>query len=291
MPGIMPGWSRIKHYHPDAIYFVNYADGLTQLNGIDISRAVVDTHDLLFLGYSLSKNEPVWRPGVLRRFRKEISLLNSTALVIAIARNEHTFFELILKGPQTRYVPPHMTRVANLREDSAIAADLLFLGSTNKKNVHGINAFLSEYRNWKSFPSLIIAGKVSAHINPELSHVGSIEIKGYVQDLPSLYRSIRAVICPVEGTGINIKVMEALAYGKPVFASSSCIAGLPPGSESCVFALTEESISRFLGDARLLEQASRAAYDYVDGPFIRQSWSSLHDMLRDLVRYRQVRRN
>ena len=39
------------------------------------------------------------------------------------------------------------------------------------------------------------------------------------------------MICPVEGTGANIKVLEALAYGKPVFACESAISGLPPGSE------------------------------------------------------------
>jgi hypothetical protein len=110
-----------------------------------------------------------------------------------------------------------------------------------------------------------------------------VAVVGYVSDLQALYADVQAAICPVEGTGVNIKVMEALAYGKPVFAYPSSITGLPPGSETCVFPLTEASVWAILSDREALRRASQAARDYVASPIIRAAWAHLHDQLRDLA--------
>jgi glycosyltransferase involved in cell wall biosynthesis len=279
VPRILPEWSKIKKNHPDAIYLVNYVDGMTQLNGIDPSRTIVDTHDILFRSYSLANGRPIWRSEVLRRLRREISLLDATAMVITIARNEQSLCELMLDGPKVRYVPPHMKPRNDLHGNAAIAADILFLGSANAKNVRGINSFLSTCRHWQTSPRLIIAGNVSDYVDTELIPASSVTVMGYVQDLAALYQSVRAVICPVEGTGLNIKIMEALAFGKPVFASASAIAALPPGSDACVFPLSQDSIRALLADSVKLKQASKAALDYVDSPFIRKAWSDLRDEL------------
>ena len=279
IPGMTPEWSKIKRKYPDAMYLVNYVDGLTQLNGINLEHAAVDTHDLLFRGYALEHRKPVWRSSVVHRFRREFSLLNATSMVIAIADNERMIFELMLNSPKVCYVPPRIKPLGNFGED-IIAADILFLGSANAKNVRGINSFLSEFRKWRTYPRLIIAGNVCDHIDRELAHSVGVDVIGYVEDLSALYRSVRAVICPVEGTGANIKVLEALAYGKPVFACELAISGLPPGSELCVFQLSEQSVGSLLADLAQLTRASKAAIDYIDGPFIRQCWARFHNLMR-----------
>jgi glycosyltransferase involved in cell wall biosynthesis len=160
--------------------------------------------------------------------------------------------------------------------------DLLFLGSKNYKNVRGINDFLARYRTWNTRPTLAIAGTVSNYV--EVDHVNepSVSVLGYVPDLLSLYQSVCATICPVDGTGVNIKLLEALAYGKPSFASSSAIAALPPGWEGCVFPLTETSIREVLDDANRLRAASAAALKYVASPYIRGLWSEFRQALIDL---------
>jgi hypothetical protein len=204
-------------------------------------------------------------------------------MVITIAPNEQTFFELMLSGPKVCYVPPRIAPIENDYPSAVPATDLLFVGSDNKKNIYGINLFLSEYRSWQASPSLAIAGRVCDYAECGLIHGQSVQLKGYVRDLPSLYRSVRAVICPVEGTGVNIKAMEALAYGKPMFAYASAIAGLPPGSQECVFPLTEESVCSLLADPERLEKASRAALKYANSPLIYQAWCDLRDDLRRLT--------
>jgi hypothetical protein len=284
IPGITPEWSKLRMQCQNQIYLVNYVDGLTQLNGINPDRAIVETHDLLFRGYAISNDRPVWCSSVVRRFRKEFALLNTTAMVVVIARNEHVLVELLLNGPEICYVPPHPMSVGNSDESITIEQDLLFLGSGNRKNIRAINAFLLEFRNWRTHPRLIIAGNVSDQIDPDLAQALGVEVAGYVENLPRLYGTVRAVICPVVGTGVNIKVMEALAYGKPVFAHEPVIAALPPDAETCVFPLDEPTVCSLLGDPSRLERVSQAARDYVDSSFIGQSWSDFREKITKLAK-------
>lgn len=283
VPLILPAWSNIKRSHPDAVYLVNYAHGSMQLNGVDLSRTVVETHDLSFRNYALSRNKPIWRSSVVRRLRREMSLLEASAIVISIAANEQAFLELMVKGPKVCYVPPRITRLNSTGGSVITPTDMLFVGSSNIKNIVGINSFLTSYRTWRAHPSLTIAGDVCEYVDHQHIQMPSVKLVGYVSDLPSLYRSVSAVICPVEGTGVNIKIMEALAYGKPVFAFTSASAALPPGSGKCVYPLTEKSVCALLGDAERLQKASQCAFDYVDSPFIRAAWSRLHDELQGLM--------
>ncbi|HWR58756.1 MAG TPA: glycosyltransferase family 4 protein, partial [Thermodesulfovibrionales bacterium] len=44
---------------------------------------------------------------------------------------------------------------------------------------------------------------------------------GYVDDLDRLYASAKMVIAPIRyGAGCNIKLLEAMSYGKPIIATS-----------------------------------------------------------------------
>jgi hypothetical protein len=55
---------------------------------------------------------------------------------------------------------------------------------------------------------------------------------GEVDDLSDWYRSAAVVVCPVEvGSGVKIKMIEALRYGKAVVATSAAVEGLPPANE------------------------------------------------------------
>jgi glycosyltransferase involved in cell wall biosynthesis len=284
VPGLTPKWSRLRAEHPNAIYLLNYAMYATQLNGVDLSRACIETHDLHFRVLALIRGRPIWHWDIMRRMRRELSILDAAGIVLSIARTEHIVFETFLQGPKICYLPPLNTpqSVPEAEPYNSPKTDLLFLGSKNYKNVRGINDFLDRYRTWNNRPTLAIAGTVSSYVEVNDVNKPSVSVLGYVTDLLSLYQSVRAAICPVEGTGVNIKLLEALAYGKPAFASSSAIAALPPGWEGCVFPLTETSIRDVLADANRLRAASAAALKYVDSPYIRGLWSEFRQVLLDL---------
>jgi hypothetical protein len=285
VPGLTPKWSRLRAEHPNAIYLINYAMNATQLNGVDLSHACIETHDLNFRILALARGRPMWHWDIMRRMRRELAILDAAGIVLSIARTEHIVFETFLQKPRVCYLPPLNTpqSVPEARANSSPKTDLLFLGSKNYKNVRGINDFLTRYRTWSTRPTLAIAGTVSSYVEVDQVNEPSVSILGYVPDMLSLYQSVRAAICPVDGTGVSIKLFDALAHGKPAFASPSAIAALPPGWEGCVFLLTETSIREVLDDANRLRAASAAALKYVDSPYIRGLWSEFRQALLDLA--------
>ena len=76
----------------------------------------------------------------------------------------------------------------------------------------------------------------------------NVRLLGYVDDISDLYSRCRVAISPIDGTGLKIKVIEALAAGKPVFGSRHTIAGLPLGYQHCVFPVESISTSNLLRD-------------------------------------------
>jgi glycosyltransferase involved in cell wall biosynthesis len=214
--------------------------------------------------------------------RRELSILDAARVVLSISRTEHTVFEMLLQSSKINYLPPNNKPQNEPEPSKAKKIDLLFLGSGNYKNVRGINGFLEMYRTWKLKPTLAIAGTVSSHVQVDPVSDSSVSVMGHVKSLPSLYEGVRAAICPVEGTGVNIKILEALAYGKPSFATRAAIAALPQGSEECVFPLTETCIREMLTDPDKMRAASAAALKYVDSPHIRNLWADFGQALGDL---------
>ena len=283
VPGLTPEWSRLRAKYPDAVFLLNYAMNATQLNGVDLSRACIETHDLCFRALALQRRCPIWHWDIVRHMGRELSILDAARVVLSISRTEHTVLEMLLRSSRIYYLPPNNKPQNGPDSSNVNKMDLLFLGSGNYKNVRGINGFLEVYRTWKLKPTLAIAGAVSAHVQVDPVSDSSVSVMGHVESLPSLYEGVRAVICPVEGTGVNIKLLEALAYGKPAFATREAIAALPQGSEDCVFPLTETRIQEVLTDPDKMRAASTAALKYVDSPHIRNLWAAFRQALGDLL--------
>jgi Glycosyl transferases group 1 len=285
VPGLTPNWSKLRHQYPNAVYLLNYALNATLLNGVDLSRACIETHDLWFREIALSRSQPIWHLDIMRHMRRELAILDAAGIVLSIARTEQTVLATLLQKPKLCFLPPHFKPQPQTDLEENTKADLLFLGNNNHKNITGINLFLENYRNWHYKPTLAIAGAVSNYAQVDLVSDPGISVLGYVADLTQLYRGIRATICPVQGTGVNMKILEGLSYGKPTFASPDAIAALPPGWEDCVFPLTEASIRNVLDDPARLHAASIAALKYVDSPYIRGLWSDFQRALIDLLEF------
>ena len=74
---------------------------------------------------------------------------------------------------------------------------------------------------------LLIAGGVGKHLPSAVSHPDDIAVFGFVEDLADAYRMADIVVNPVRsGTGLNIKSIEALGYGKPLLTTTSGCRGI-----------------------------------------------------------------
>ena len=186
---------------------------------------IIDTHDVF-----AERREGYQNAGIRDSFfstsqEEEKEGLARADVIVAIQDSEAGYFESLLDrriltiGHPVETVKTYSKRHPHPR--------LLFLGAANPANIHGIEKFcetvLPHLRD--TFPELqlIVAGKVSDHINPG----PGIELRGEVADLKELYQYVDIVINPTElGTGLKIKSIEALGRGKPLVATSHATEGM-----------------------------------------------------------------
>ncbi|MBY0227256.1 MAG: glycosyltransferase [Hyphomicrobium sp.] len=284
VPLIMPRLDKLcRNDRFDYVMF-NNADGLTQINGIPKGKIIVDMHDFSALESFQTGKPANWRAMV--KLRKEICLLNVTDIIWCISQSEYTVAKEVLPGKKISFIPAN----ADILNDLQVATGeeeykLLFLGSNNRWNADALLKFLGSYETWEIRPKLAVAGRVcdDARIRDRASRNPDISLLGYQEDLVQLYRNAAATICPVEGTGTKIKVVESLAAKRPVFAAEGAMRGLAPGYECCVFPLREDAVRGTLYNRDAVANASRAAVAYSiangTGKLINTILSDLHALV------------
>jgi len=129
-----------------------------------------------------------------------------------------------------RYVP-NVVDVAAIAPIAPIASEprAIFVASfAYEPNRNAARFLLDEVfpRVWRELPQARLA-LVGAGLEQPLSADPRIETLGFVEDLRAAYASARCAVVPLlQGGGTPLKLIEALAYGLPVIATSRAVAGL-----------------------------------------------------------------
>ena len=266
-PGLTPNYAALRRETGDPVYVVNYVDGLAQLNGVDPDRAMVETHDVRFFRRAKGKPGPVVGSRSLLALRYEGAALSAAQVVVAITENEAYFYRNLLPGADVRFVPEYApAEPVPAGSAGAFEYDLLFAASGNDINVRGLcDLYATEGGAMGRF-RVAMCGRICdrAEVRALAGRHPSIELLGFVpaEELERLHAATRACLSPTDGTGLNIKLVEALRHRKPVFASRSSRAGLSAGWEGCVFPADPETMVALLRDPAALEAASQAAAAY-----------------------------
>jgi glycosyltransferase involved in cell wall biosynthesis len=266
IPGITPLYDQLLHELPaNTLFFVTFADGLSELNGIPSNNVVVDTLDVKFIRRCKVNRRASNSVDALLRLRGEIGMLSIARAVIGISATETAFFKLLFAG-DTFYIPSFGRSEAVIRErleSGGYEYDLLFVASENTFNVEGFLKFCFQFSGWLQTRKIAVAGNIckTAEIQ-QLAKRSEITLLGYVPDLRELYRTSKACISPIDGTGLKIKLLEALRHGRPVFASQHSIDGLAPGCTDCVFPIDTANMMHILDNDDRLRRAQESACRY-----------------------------
>lgn len=105
----------------------------------------------------------------------------------------------------------------------------------------------------------VVAGKNPPASLLEMKGAG-ISCLGFVENVPSFYGSVDVVVAPIRfGGGIKLKVLEAMACGKPVVTTSVGAEGIADSDEGAL--LVGDNPETFAGAvvALLVDQAGRGA--------------------------------
>jgi glycosyltransferase involved in cell wall biosynthesis len=157
-------------------------------------------------------------------------------------------------------------------ENTGDEENVLIVAGGNPNNVHGVNQFLKD--SWRgiyktdSNVSLRIVGSVCKHISKELVSDG-VALAGVVDDLSLEYRNADVVVNPVvAGTGLKIKTIEAMSYGKPIVSTPNGVEGIVVDEhESLPFVIAESNefadrIIQLLHSDQELSDLKNAVHEY-----------------------------
>jgi succinoglycan biosynthesis protein ExoO len=152
----------------------------------------------------------------------ELQLLRQASAIIAIQKQEAAEVARLLPD-RCVILAPLACRVVEIPQpgDPRI---VLFVGSNTAPNVIGMKWFLQSV--WptirRELPAcrLLVAGSVVSGLRDAVPAAG-VHFLGVVADLDPLYAEAGAVISPLTvGSGLKIKLIEALGNGKAIVATS-----------------------------------------------------------------------
>jgi len=193
---------------------------------------IIDTVEVFFRNRERFQTEGLTAPFVCSP-ESERAALARADLVIAIQRNDAMALQELLPGVRVITVS-HAYRQLTRRPDGPELGTVLYVGSSNPFNVHGMQQFIREA--WPSIVlrvPLVTLRVVGSVPRPTERHDDRIVYVGRVseQDLAREYQAAHVVINPqVAGTGLKIKCVEALSAGCPLVMRPAGADGLEEGA-------------------------------------------------------------
>lgn len=191
------------------------------INSVSASKSmtIIDTHDLLTLHHFQDK---AFQLGAT--FEDEINKLNSFDMAWTVSSDEQFVFSQFSKT-SIKLVPPYFSRSVKGTAIRKKTHDLIYVASDNPHNQLSVSWFFEKvFPLLRSNISIYIVGKICAYVQ-EYPNVQKIP---YARNLQDFYEISKIALCPMlTGTGVKIKVVEALSYGLPVVCTSRGVDGLP----------------------------------------------------------------
>jgi succinoglycan biosynthesis protein ExoO len=149
----------------------------------------------------------------------EYEMLARADGIIAIQDDEARLFKNMLPRMPVITVP-HPVRLEHLPSETIIPGTLLFIGGSAAHNVDGVHWFIREVlpQVVSANPSTIL--EVAGAVADSVQDHPAVRKLGHVKDLRSLYKRAQICVAPLRfGTGLKIKVVEAMGFGRPVVAT------------------------------------------------------------------------
>lgn len=238
------------------------------LSNIDSSiYKIIDTHDIFAYRNRIYQKKGRIPEGFYTTGSQERLALSRSDLVVAIQENEEAYFRRLLGNSHTQCITlGDIVKFHGEREtDNKVFG---FIGAENDANVLGIEwlvknvlpVVLEREPNSKC----VIAGGICDLIknNPYYTKLGRVDT------LQEYYDQISFSINPIQnGTGLNIKGIEALSYGKPLISTRVGAKGLL-NTEGAIIVCEEaeefiDAIVLLLRDREKCRYMSKKAEEFV----------------------------
>jgi glycosyltransferase involved in cell wall biosynthesis len=247
--------------HRPAVAIASYAwmcplFDLPELRG---ARFCCLTHDVCWQRSLLTAQQHAGGSGEPQISRADESRwLRRAGLIIAISETDA--LELRAMAPAAVVVVAPKAMEARTPVPETDSQRLLFVGSDNAFNIEGLEWFLRQVwprvRRRQPDATLDVCGSIDRSV--KLRPAGVL-FHGMVDSLDACYRQAAIVVVPLQrATGMNIKLVEAAAFGRVMITTATTLAGAPLLRDAVLVADSPrafaDTVLRLLGDP-----AARAA--------------------------------
>jgi len=244
---------------------------------------IIDTHDVF-----ANRHLQYTKQGKIPHFfyttkDEETKGLDRADVVLAIQSQEFKYFtevinkRVLLVGHVCK---PKRTKIRRINK----VVRLLFVGSASTPNLDALSYFNEEIipvlmEECVDFECAVVGAVQLSHADARLNYLGR------VREVETAYEKADIVINPIRiGTGLNIKSLEALSYGKPFVTTSIGAAGLEKGTGSAFLvgdspAVFVKHIQSLIIDVQLHERMSKRAYCFAEA-YNNETLSSLDKLIK-----------
>lgn len=213
-------------------------------------------------------------------------------LCILVSEEDRRAFLKLAPHAKTLVLPNGIdTSATQFLEEPGGEGTILFVGSFQyPPNVDAVLYFYREIFPLvrKELPGTrwLVAGSNPPEAFRPLSEAPGIEVRGFVEDLKSLYREVSAVVAPLRiGSGSRLKILEAMAWGRPVVSTPVGCEGLEVkegtnimiGSTPGKFA---EILLQVLKDNGLARRIGREGRKLVEEKY---SWEKIQEKIQSQI--------
>ena len=250
---------------------------------------ILDLTDLISyeVGLSIPYQSAVWRsiyriegPRIARYERRIASKFNE---VWFISSRDRDLYQVGEDKTELHVIPSFTDdNLYSLKVAASTAPNLVFVG--NMDVMHNIDAaryLVSEIMPHilSSFPEcrLLIAASGEGKEVRKMSGLPGVQVLDYAEDLRAVFEKSAVAAAPLRfSAGIQFKIIEPMAAGLPVVASSNATAGLgaKAGRDLLVADDAEAfagQVIRLLSDERLRKQIGSAGREFVQANFSSRS--------------------
>lgn len=219
----------IHRCNPDAV-MANFCWLTPAIQNISTVDTMVLTHDIMHEKLNLWSTSSLMDFPDPSTFEGESDLIQKVKCILAISDADAAMLDEMSASSSKVFVVPKAARrnvpPANIDK---IRGRILFVGSDGANNREGLNWFIEnvwpEIRNKFKDASLHVVGDICQ--SAKLKSEDHIFLQGRVSDLSKEYHLAEVVIVPLQrGTGVKIKLVEALSHGCAVVSTSVGLQGL-----------------------------------------------------------------
>lgn len=181
------------------------------------AKLIIDTHDFLTSQFQNMKNFKLGK-----YFETEIKLLNRFDEVLVISNEEKYLFSQFLDKNVSIVTHALEEKFDTNQNDKKY--DLVYVASSNEHNIKSALWFFEEvYPKLDKNIKICVVGRIVNYC-PDKENVTKID---FIEDLGEIYSQSKIAICPMlSGTGLKIKVVEAMSYGIPIVCNERGVDGL-----------------------------------------------------------------